>query len=73
MTPAERDAWLLAFRAELEDFCSYAQRWRKKRDRRKIHTWNDDRYDQFLSQAPDFISGLDELRALVGEATREEP
>jgi len=66
MTAAEREAWLLEHRAELEDFCSYAQEWTKGRERRSIHTGNDDRYDQFLERAADLIRGLDELRELIG-------
>jgi hypothetical protein len=61
MTPQELTIWLINHRAELEDFCSYAQHWRKGRERRRIHTLNDDRYDQFLTTAADLIQGLDEL------------
>ncbi len=72
MTAAERQAWLLEHRTELEDFCSYAQEWTKGREQRSIHTGNDDRYDQFLERAADLIRGLDELRELIGEAIQEE-
>jgi hypothetical protein len=72
MTPAELQAWLLEQSGELQDFCSYAQRWRKGRDRRGIYTGNDERYDQFLGKAPDLIRGLEELRELVEEAHQEE-
>jgi len=62
MTPAERADWYLDQRAELEDFCSYAQRWVIGRKRRGTHTQNDDRYEQFFIKAADLLRGLEELR-----------
>ncbi len=61
MTPAERSEWYVEQRAELEDFCSYAQRYTKRRKRRGIETRNDERYEQFFVRAADLIAGLDEL------------
>ena len=61
MTPAERADWYLEHRAELEDFCSYAQMWTMRRKRRGIETRNDERYEQFFVKAADLIAGLNEL------------
>jgi hypothetical protein len=72
MTPAERRDWFTEQRTELEDFCSYAQTWRKDRKRRHIHTLNDERYDQFFTRAADLIAGLDELRQQTA-AEADEP
>ncbi len=69
MTPAERADWYTEQRAELEDFCSYAQSWAKGRERRGIQNENDDRYQQFFIMAADLIGGLEELRQ---EAAAEE-
>lgn len=62
MTPQERADWYLEQRAELEDFCSYAQSYTMRRKRRAIETGNDARYEQFFRHATDLIAGLDELR-----------
>jgi len=62
MMPSERADWYLEQRAELEDFCSYAQRYTKRRKRRGIETGNDARYEQFFRHTIDLITGLDELR-----------
>jgi len=62
MTPSERANWYLEQRAELEDFCSYAQRYTMRRMRRGIETGNDARYEQFFRRATNLIAGLDELR-----------
>jgi hypothetical protein len=72
MTPAERRDWYTGHRAELEDFCSYAQSWRKGRERRGTHTPNDERYDQFFTKAADLIAGLDELRQAAAEEARRQ-
>jgi hypothetical protein len=72
MTADELRVWLLEQRAELEDFASYAQAWRKRRSRRGSHTRNDDRYDQFFDQAADLIAGLEELRELLAEAAAQQ-
>jgi len=62
MTPGERVQWYRLHQAELEDFCSYAQRWVKRREGHGTHTQNDDRYAQFFRMAADLLTGLDELR-----------
>ncbi len=69
MTPAELQTWLLEQRSGLEEFCSYAQMWTKRRAKRGKHNHNDERYEQFYIQAADLIAGLDEMRA----ASQEEP
>ena len=65
MVPAELQAWLIWHQGELEDFASYAQAWRLRREHDGIHTANDDRYDQFLTMAADLTAGLGELRELA--------
>ena len=72
MTPAERADWYLEHRAELEDFCSYAQTWTKRRKRRGIETHNDARYEQFFVMAADLIAGLDELHLEAKEQSLKE-
>jgi hypothetical protein len=73
MTPAERADWYGWQAAELADFASYAQRWAKRRERQGRQNENDDRYQQFFSQAADLIAGLDELRqAAAQEAADQE-
>jgi hypothetical protein len=62
MTPAERADWYGWQAAELADFASYAQRWAKRRERQGRQNENDDRYQQFFTQAADLLRGLDELR-----------
>lgn len=73
MTLRERADWYLEQRAELEDFCSYAQHYTKRRKRRGVETSTDDRYEQFFTRAADLIAGLDELRqeALDQEAGQQ--
>ncbi len=72
MTPAERAEWYVEQRGELEDFCSYAQTWTKRRKRRGIETRNDERYEQFFVRAADLIAGLDELRQEAEEQAVQE-
>ncbi len=43
MTPQELIDWLAGHQGELEDFCSYAQAWTKRRQRRGRHTYHDER------------------------------
>jgi hypothetical protein len=62
MTPAERADWYGSQAAELADFCSYAQVWAKRRERQGRQNENDNRYQQFFSQAADLLRGLEELR-----------
>lgn len=61
-TPSERANWYLEQRGELEEFCSYAQRYTMRRRRRGIETGTDTRYKQFFVAAADLLIGLDELR-----------
>lgn len=72
MTLSERADWYLEQRAELEDFCSYAQSYTKRRKRRGIETGNDDRYEQFFVRAADLLAGLDELRQEAMEQAEKE-
>ncbi len=72
MAPAERADWYLEQRAELEDFCSYAQRYTMRRKRRGIETGNDNRYEQFFTRAADLLAGLDELRQEAMEQAEKE-
>ena len=71
MTNRERADWYTEQRAELEDFCSYAQRWAKGRERRRVDNDNDKRYRQFFMMAADLISGLEELRQEAAQAAEE--
>ena len=74
MTPQKRADWYLEQRAELEDFCSYAQRYTMRRRRRGSQTFTDARYEQFFSAAAELLAGLDELRqeAMEQVAQQEE-
>jgi len=72
MTPSERADWYLEQRAELEDFCSYAQSYMKRRKRRGIETGNDNRYEHFFTRAADLLAGLDELRQEAMEQAEKE-
>ncbi len=72
MTPSERADWYLEQRVELEDFCSYAQRWVVRRKRRGIQTLNDERYEHFFTRAADLLAGLDELRQEAMEQAEKE-
>ena len=62
MTPAERAKWYATQKAELEEFCTYAQAYIKRRagGGRQNHT--DARYNKFFHSAADLINGLDELQ-----------
>lgn len=71
MTSQELQAWLLEQQAELEDFCSYAQAWTKRRARSGRQTYHDQRYSQFFERAADLIAGLDELRQIAAEAAAQ--
>lgn len=53
MTPSERADWYAEQQAELEDFCSYAQAWTRRRTGRGRRTFHDERYEQFLTKASD--------------------
>lgn len=72
MTPAELRDWLSEQQAELEDFCSYAQRYIKGRARRGQRTPTDERYEQFLTRAADLLAGLEEMREVAEQAAQEE-
>ena len=72
MTPRQRADWYGDQTAELEDFCSYAQRWAKRRAGRGTNNDNDQRYQQFFNQAADLIAGLEELRQEAAQAAQEE-
>ena len=72
MTPAERAGWYLEHRAELEEFCSYAQQYTKRRKRSGIETHTDVRYEQFFVVAADLIAGLDELHLEAKEQSLQE-
>ena len=61
MTPVEWADRYIEHRYELEDFCSYAQRYTKRRKRSGIETHTDAHYEQFFVMAADLIAGLDEL------------
>lgn len=61
MTPAQQAEWYAMQKAELEEFCSYAQQWTKRREGRGKQNYHDQRYHQFFSIAADLITGLDEL------------
>jgi hypothetical protein len=71
MTPAELRDWLGNHQAELEDFCSYAQRYIKGRARRGQRTHTDERYEQFFERAADLLAGLDEMRQVAAEAAAQ--
>jgi len=72
MTPTERADWYVEQRVELEDFCSYAQRWVMRRSRRGVQTLNDERYEHFFVIAADLLDGLDELRQEAMEQAEKE-
>lgn len=71
MSAPELIAWLTEQQAELESFCAYARDWRESRHRRRLHTPNDNRYDQFLSRGIDLAAGLGEWKAAL-EASEQE-
>src|SRR5258707_3639047 len=71
MSAPDLIAWLAKQQAELESFCAYAREWRESRQRRHLHTPNDDRYDQFLPAGIDLAAGLAEWRAAL-EASEQE-
>ncbi len=62
MTPAQQAEWYGEQEAELQEFCSYAQAWAKRRAGRGRHNSRDERYEQFFRRSADLIAGLDELR-----------
>jgi len=68
MTPQGLMDWLGDQRAELEDFCTYAQSYVKRRERRGYQTTTDNRYHQFFERAADLIAGLAEMHQLAEEA-----
>lgn len=62
MNQQEWYAWLGMHQEALEDFCTFAQEYVKRREQNGSYTRTDARYHQFFHYAKDLIAGLREMQ-----------
>lgn len=73
MNQQELYAWLGMHQEELEDFCTSAQEYVKRRELNGGYTWTDARYHQFFLYAKDLIAGLREMQASPQQVNQDQP
>lgn len=64
--------WLGMHQEELEDFCTFAQAYIKRRERNGSDTRTDARYHQFFHYAKDLIAGLREMQVSPQQANHDQ-